>query len=68
MKFKHFLFFLVLIIVGFGFTANGQGVSNPDFGSGYLEDEGTSLWDEGGFLDDTGENDGQYLGEEEIRA
>lgn len=41
----------------------------------YLEDDGTSLWEEEGFIDSVGDldeqyntNDGQYVAEEEIQA
>lgn len=41
----------------------------------YLEDDGSSLWEEEGFIDSTGSldeqfntNDGQYVSEEEIKA
>lgn len=58
----------MLILFGFSLTGVCQGIGGQDLGTGYLEDEGTSLWDEGGFMDDTGENDGQYLEEDEVRA
>lgn len=69
MKLKYFLI-LLFFITGLSHTASAQGVDELGPGSGYLEDDGTSLWDEGGFMDDTGirETEGQYLEEEEVRA
>ncbi len=43
-------------------------------GYDYIEDEGTSLWEEEGFIDSSGAesefgaDDGQYIGEEEVEA
>ncbi len=67
MKLYRFFYFLVFFITIFSFSLSAQ-----DQEAEYLEDDGTSLWEEEKFLDATGQefetDNTQYVGEEEVQA
>ena len=63
--YSYIITIVIILITG---TSFAQDVN-------YLEDDGTSLWEEEGFIDSIGDldeqyntNDGQYVSEEEIQA